>query len=474
MLHRKIETLIKKWTTNSNKALLIEGARQVGKTTTIRNVFKQNNIDYVEFNLIENTQFLSLLKNINTMTCQQFYERISAVTSHKLIPGKTIIFIDEVQECKDLITKVKFLVEDAKYKFIFSGSLLGIEIRNLKSAPVGFLESIKMYPMDLEEFCHAIKIPDKAFELLKANFKQKNPVETYLHETFMQAFKNYLIVGGMPNAVQAFVDTQDYKAAKKIHKQIIELYKKDFTKYEDQDKKLRLISAYKNIPSELNKQNKRFQISNIEKGLKFCRAQATLDWLNAAGVSIPVYNSTEPTFPLEINKKSNLLKLFASDIGLLNSMFDDTLTIKILNDDADINYGALYENFIAQELNTHGYSGYYYKSKKYGEIDFLIEDAQEIIPIEVKSGKAYAKHKALDHIMANEVYNIKQAVVFHNNNLSYSEVAVVEKSSRDYTFKDKYKILYLPIYMAMFFDKNNVDIPKANLRFVADAIKKLS
>ena len=407
------------------------------------------------------------------MSCEKFYERISVATKHKLNKGKTVIFLDEVQVCKELVTKVKFLVEEASYKYIFSGSLLGIELVSLKSAPVGYMQIEEMYPLDLMEFAKALDMPSKSFKMIKECFEKNTPVDKWLHETFMDVFKNYLIVGGMPKAVQTFVNTHNYNSVRKIQKQIISMYKKDFTQYEAMDKKFRLICTFNQVPIEINKQNKRFQISNIEKGLKYCRAQATFEWLNAAGVTIPIYNTTEPTYPLELNKKSNLLKLFLCDVGLLNAMYDEALIYKILRDDADVNFGAVYENFIAQELNAHGYAGFYYNSRQYGEVDFLIQESQKVIPIEVKSGKAYFKHKALDHIMSNAAYSIDAAIVFSNENVSSEDVAVVEKSSRDYKFKDMYSINYFPIYMVMFIDKNKIEVPTPKLDNINEAIKRL-
>lgn len=474
MLTRKIEKTIYNWLKTGKNSLLIEGARQVGKTTTIRKVLKENNIDYVEINLIKNNEIVSILQDVENMSCEKFYERISVATKHKLIKGKTVIFLDEVQVCKELSTKVKFLVEEGSYKYIFSGSLLGIELVSLKSAPVGYMQIEEMYPLDLMEFAMALDLPSKAFEMLKESFKKKTPVEKWLHETFMDVFKNYLILGGMPNVVQKFVNTHNYNDARKIQKQIIAMYKKDFTQYETTDKKLRLICAFNQVPIEINKQNKRFQISNIEKGLKYCRAEATFEWLNAAGATIPIYNTTQPTYPLELNKKSNLLKLFLCDVGLLNAMYDEALIYKILRDDADVNFGAVYENFIAQELHAHGYDGFYYNSRQYGEVDFIIQESQKVIPIEVKSGKSYFKHKALDHIMSNKAYNIENAIVFSNENVSFEEVTVVEKSSRDYRFKDLYSITYLPIYMVMLIDKSNIEVPEAKLDNIKDAINKIS
>lgn len=445
MLWRKCQSEIINWIKNDYKALMVTGARQIGKTYLIRNTLIDEKCDFVEFNLIEQPELIELFKGITKDNCKSFLERLTVATNHNLIKGKTIIFFDEIQECKDIVTKIKFLVEDASYKYVLSGSLLGVELTGLKSAPVGYLNTIKMFPMDFEEYLIALKIKRETISLIKESFDKATEVDDFIHKKLLEAFRSYLIVGGMPEAVQSYVTDGDFNKILKIHLNIIEQYKVDFTKYE-KEQKLKLIKTYEMIPAELADKNKRYIFSDLDANLKFNRYENSFNWLIDAGVALPVYNVTEPRLPIEINKKSNLFKLFLSDIGLLSSLYGKTTQIAILNSDNSLNCGAIYENVVAQELSTHGFKGYYFNSHKQGELDFVIEYNDYVCPIEVKSGKDYTKHSALDNVIANKNYNVKKAFVLSNSNVSQNE-----------------KITYLPIYMIMFFDNDSVELPKSKI-----------
>jgi len=445
MLWRKCQSELINWIKNDNKALMITGARQIGKTYLIRNTLIDEKCDFVEFNLIEQPELIELFKGITKDNCKSFLERLTIATNHNLIKGKTIIFFDEIQECKDIVTKIKFLVEDASYKYVLSGSLLGVELTGLKSAPVGYLNTIKMFPMDFEEYLIALKIKRETISLIKESFDKVIEVDDFIHKKLLEAFRSYLIVGGMPEAVQSYVTDGDFNKILKIHLNIIEQYKVDFTKYE-KEQKLKLIKTYEMIPAELADKNKRYIFSDLDANLKFNRYENSFNWLIDAGVALPVYNVTEPRLPIEINKKSNLFKLFLSDIGLLSSLYGKTTQIAILNSDNSLNCGAIYENVVAQELSTHGFKGYYFNSHKQGELDFVIEYNDYVCPIEVKSGKDYTKHSALDNVIANKNYNVKKAFVLSNSNVSQND-----------------KITYLPIYMIMFFNNDSVELPKSKI-----------
>lgn len=456
MLKRKINSIITEWITNGNNALLVDGARQVGKTTIIRNVLKEKNCDFVEFNLLHDKEFLNFLEKANSLSSKDFVSALSVQSSHKLIKNKTIIFIDEVQVCKEVLTKVKFLVEEGSFRYIFSGSILGITLNNLESAPVGYLDVIKMYPLDFEEFLWSQNVFKETITMLKDSFNEKKPIMDAVHNKIMDLYYKYLIVGGMPAAVQSYCNNNDYNEVHKIHKNIISLYKADIAKYQSNDKKLKLMATYDLVPAELNKQNKRYTLKNLNSNYKFDRYEATFEWLNTAELTIPVYNVLLPEIPLKLNEKSSLFKLFANDVGLLTSMYGVSAIRKIINRDADINYGAIYENFVAQELHAHEYKTYYYKNKKYGELDFVIENDSYILPIEVKSGKNFWTHRALNNVMSNKNYNIKEAYVFTNNNVSEESIATLHIESKDFDVLDEYTIVYLPIYMIMFIDTNTL------------------
>lgn len=431
MLERKIEKEIVQWIKNDNKALLIDGARQVGKTYIIRKALKDCDCEYVEFNLLNSSMLINVLKKSESV--DDLITNLSLFSNKPLNKGKTFLFFDEIQEFKELATKIKFWVDEGSFRYIFSGSLLGVELKNIKSAPVGYLRTITMYPLDFEEFLQLYNFNDELKSSLKKSFIDKIPVNESVHEKMMQIFNMYLNVGGMPSAVDKFKETKNLELVLKEHNDIISQYKKDFTKYETEDKKPYLTHIYDLIPAELNSSNKRFNCSNLKKGLKYSRSEANFIWLDSAGVAIPTYNVTEPVLPLLLNEKSSLFKLFLSDVGMLTSMYGKSTKMQILANDQDINNGALYENVVAQELKAHGFKLYYYNSKKYGELDFVIEYKGKVLPIEVKSGKSYQRHSALNNIIDVPNYAIDEAYVLSNYNVEV-----------------KGNITYYPIYMLMF------------------------
>ena len=441
MLIRKKEKEVTEWIKNGKKALLVSGARQVGKTFLIRECLRKEQIEFVEFNLIEQPEIVGLLASAETV--DDLILRLSLFTDKKLVKGKSIIFFDEIQEYKEIVTKIKFFVEEGSFRYILSGSLLGVELTNLKSAPVGSLHTIKMYPLDFEEFLQVFNVQPKLIDSLRKSFEKKVPVDEIANKKLLDIFNLYLLIGGMPSAVMRYVETSSLEEVYEEHIAIIEQYKQDFTKYEAQDKKFYLTQVYDLIPAELSEKNKRFNFADIKQGLKFERAQDNFIWLQKAGVAFPVFNVTEPKIPLLLSEKSSLFKLFLSDVGMLTTMYGRATKIKILNGDKDINNGALYENAVAQELYAHGYKPYYFNSKKQGELDFLIEYHGEILPIEVKSGKGYTVHSALNNVLSNEDYSIKQAFVFANCNVTINE-----------------KIVYYPIYFCMFLQERDLILPK--------------
>lgn len=426
---------------NNKRALLVTGARQVGKTFTIRKVGKACFEHFVEVNFVERPEALKLFEEAKGT--QDLLLRLSAFTNHKLVPGKTLIFFDEVQECKEMVTAVKFLVEEGSYKYVMSGSLLGVELNDLRSVPVGYLDEMEMYPLDLEEFANALGISDDVIAHLRACFEQRKPVDAFIHGRMLDLVRHYLLIGGMPAVVQKYLDTNNLKSVLEQQRGIIRTYKRDITKY-DAGHKLQIEEIYDLIPAELNAKNKRFTLKELGEKARFARYEGGLLWLNDAGVAIPTYNVEEPKVPLLLNKQRNLFKLFLNDVGLLAAMYGDNIQLRLLSGDNYINYGAVYENFVAQELNAHGFANghglYYFNSKKQGELDFVIEYNGAVLPIEVKSGKNYERHRALSNVVKNEQYTVNQAFVFCQDNVSVREKAV-----------------YLPIYMLMFLDQPKLD-----------------
>lgn len=431
MLKRKIEKDIEKWIENSEKAILIYGVRQAGKTFIIRECLKRNECEYIEFNLINQPELVEVLKSSTSI--DDLILKLSLYSDKKIIPGKTIFFFDEIQRYKEIVTKIKFLVEDKRYRYILSGSLLGVEIVNLKSAPVGYLQTLNMYPMDFEEFLQIFNVDENIINNLRNCFLTKTKVDEIIHNKIMEMFNLYLIIGGMPAAVERYRNTENIDDVMEEHRAIIEQYKLDFTQYEEENRKLIITHIYELIPAELNEKNKRFMIADINKNLRYDRISDSFIWLWKSGVALGVFNTTEPTIPLMLNEKSALFKLFISDVGLLTTIYGKSCKLKIVNKESDINKGAVFENVVAQELHAHGYPLYYYNSKKFGEIDFIVEQNGKSLPIEVKSGKAYNKHSALNNLMNAKEYGIEEAFIFTNDNV-----------------KIEGKLNYLPIYMVMF------------------------
>lgn len=424
---------IDQWIAEGKNALMVTGARQTGKTFLIRERLEASGRDYVELNLLERPDAVRAINSAKGAS--DLLLRLSAILDKPLIPGNTIFFFDEVQEAKELVTQIKFLVDEGSYRYILSGSLLGVTLKDLRSAPVGYLTLMDMYPLSFREFLEAIGIQKGVLEHLRESFRNRTPVDDFVHDKILDAFYLYQIVGGMPAAVQEYLDTNDLNRVADIQRNIIRLYKQDFTKYEHADK-LSLIEVYDSMAAELNSKSKRFRLNSLGTDMSYERAENSFLWLKDAGVALPVYNVTEPTAPLMLNAKRNLFKLFFSDVGLLTSFYPNSVRADILNRASSVNNGALFENCVAQELTAHGIHCYYYNSKKLGEVDFLIEWQGRVLPIEVKSGKDYKRHVALENLFSVENYSIEGAYV-----LSGGNVETVGKR------------IYLPVYMVMFLEE---------------------
>ncbi len=449
MLKRDIEIKINDWIKNDDRALLVYGVRQCGKTYIIRECLKNSSFNFVEFNLISDIEVLNILKETSNM--DELFLKLSLYTDKKMIPYSTIIFFDEIQEYKEILTKVKFFSEYKKYKIILSGSLLKVELNNIASAPVGYLNSIKMYPLSFREFLQLFNVSDEIFDLLKESFINHKEVDDSIHKRMMSLFNLYLIIGGMPDAVSKYQENQDIDDIMSIHLEIVKQYKIDFTKYESADKKLIISNIYDLIPSELNDSNKRFNIADINKNLRYERVSDSFVWLYKAGVCLPVFNVTEPIIPLRINEKHSLMKVFMSDVGMLTTIYGKGCKLKLLSNDKDINKGAIYENIVAQELSNKDIDLYYYNSKRLGEIDFLFEDNNGIVLIEVKSGKNYTRHSAINNMLKEYGGSISKAIVFSIDNV-----------------REEGRVVYLPLYMLMFLEKDidlNIDVSIDKYKF---------
>ena len=437
MLKRKIDKQLADFYENSKKALLLTGARQTGKSFSIRAFGKSNFAHFIEINFVDQPSARKIFENYGGV--KDILMRLSAFTSEPLVKGKTLIFFDEIQECPEALTAIKFLVDEGSYRYIMSGSLLGIEMKDLRSAPVGYIDIRRMFPLDIEEFFQAVGVSDDVFSHLKASFQNSTPVDEVIHNKMLTLFRLYLIVGGMPAAVQKYVDTNNIQLVLEEQRAILDLYRLDIAKY-DYNNKLYIREIFNLIASELNAKNKRFILKSLNENIKFSRYENSFLWLKDAGVALPTYCIEEPKVPLTLSRSRNLFKLFQSDVGLLAATYADGIQLRIINNDPDINFGAVYENAVAQELAAHNFDLYYFNSKKQGEVDFVIECGGSVLPIEVKSGKDYHRHNALNNILSDDNYQIDEAIVLSSYNVSQSG-----------------RLKYLPIYMLMFIQKKDIE-----------------
>ncbi len=430
MLNRKIYSYLRDFYKTEKKTLLVSGARQVGKTFAIRKVGKECFAHVVEVNFLNNPKYRDAFKT--PMDAKEILLRLSALTEQTLVPGKTLVFFDEVQECPEMLTAIKFLVDEGSYRYVMSGSLLGIEMKDIRSVPVGYLTEKEMFPLDFEEFAEAVGMSTSVMAHVRECYEQRRVVDEVVHNKLNDLVRLYLIVGGMPEAVQKYIETNNLQTVREAQREIMHLYGRDIAKY-DPKNKLYIKDIFDLIPSELNAKNKRFILKALNEKAKFERYKNSFLWLADAGVALPTYNVEEPRLPLKLGGQRNLFKLFMNDVGLLASQYAANIAMELLTGKAEINYGAIYENFAAQELHAHGYNLYYFNNKKQGELDFVVEDRGKVLPIEIKSGKDYKRHNALSNVMGNEEYDIARAIVYSNGN-----VEVVGG------------ILYCPIYMLMY------------------------
>ena len=439
MLSRKLDNIIERHYANNKSALLLKGARQVGKTSAIRKYATEQKMNLIEINFYEDDSACNIFKG--SQNAKDVLLRISAHTKKKTSLPNTMIFFDEVQKCPEVITWIKFLVDEGSCKYALSGSLLGVELKGVESVPVGYMSVKEVFPLDIEEFSRCLGLSDEVLTSVAEAFEKRTPVDDIVHASLIKMVYLYLVVGGMPAAVQAYVDTNDLNVVEEKQKEILDLYKWDISQY-DPDKKLEINEIFNLIPSELDAKNKRFILKNLNEHARFSRYENSFLWLKNAGVAIPTLNIQEPTFSFKLNELRNLFKLFQNDVGLLTSQYASGIQLQLLQGEVKQNYGAIYENLVAQELYCHGFGGddhelHYFNSKKQGELDFVIAQNGKVIPIEVKSGKDYERHNALSNVLANDDYNIDFAYVLTNDNLHVEG-----------------KRIYMPIYMLMFIKKS--------------------
>lgn len=436
-MYRKISHYIEDYLTNNeDKILCIDGARQVGKTYIIRELSKKHFENYIEINMANDKVGDQLFSDVRTV--ESFYIELSVVAGDKLKEREnTIVFIDEIQIYPELLTLLKKLREDNKYKYICSGSKLGIALAKTTLTPMGSIIEKKMYPMDFEEFLLANSIGELVIEHLRKSFVEGASLDEALHNKILYLFKTYLYVGGMPDAVKTFVETKNVVKIKDVQKEIIDFYIEDVTKY-DKDNKLVIKRLYEMIPSNIENKVRRIQYKQIENlnDVRFSKYVNEFEYLISSGIALDTKAVSEPKFPLIQSSSKNLIKLYMNDVGLLSYILYKNNINAILNDKTFINLGAVYETVVAQELKAHEHELYYYDRKKVGEVDYLIDDYESlsVLPIEIKSGKDYKNFRALPKILINPNYNMAKGYIFSNER----EIKKVDK------------IIYYPIYFIMF------------------------
>lgn len=441
MLKRKIEkTIINYLNSNSNKIMIIDGAKQIGKSFIIRyvatEILKSKFTNYIEINFVEDSLSDRLFSNINNK--EDFYLQLSMIAGDKMKEKvNTLIFIDEIQEYPQFLTMLKFLKQDDKFTYICSGSLLGVTLAKTPSIPIGSIDVVHMYPLDFEEFLYANGFNEVAIDSIHAKFIKKETLESTIHNKLLDLLKKYLLTGGLPDAINSFINDRNIFNIRKIQSDIYDYYGDNASKY-DKDHKLKIKRIYDLIPSNLENKKNRVVVKNIEniKGKRFSNYQDEFDYLINSGIALEVKAISTPVFPLIESSRKNLLKLCLNDVGLLSNILYKTNIKAILNDEKSINLGTVYESVVASKLKAHGHNLFYYDNKANGEVDFLIDDYDTLsfLPLELKSGKNYTIHSAINNFLSNKSYNVKQGIVLSN------EQKIFEKNN----------ILYLPIYFVMF------------------------
>ena len=444
MLYRKMEALIEAHlTSDSQKILLIDGARQVGKTYLIRYVGQKLFENFIEIHWGEDSLGDQLFAE--TRTVEDLYLQISMLAGERMKQKEnTLIFLDEIQAYPHLLTLLKFLSQDGKFTFIASGSLLGVTLSQTTSIPMGSIRKVRMFPLDFEEFLYANGMSRMAVSAMRKKFEKREALDEATHNKMMDFFRKYLLVGGLPDAVNSYLSDHNIQLVREIQREIHDYYAADASKY-DEEKKLKIRRIYDLIPSNMENKKKRVVAKRIEgkKGKRFGDYQDEFDYLVSAGIALNVRAISTPVFPLLESSGKNLLKLYLNDVGILTGLLYGNNIRAVLSDQTSVNLGSVYESVVASELIAHGYQLFYYDNRTKGEVDYLIDDYESLsaVPIEVKSGKDYTVHSALNTFVQNEDYHIKKAFVVSNE--------------RKVTTQGK--VTYLPIYDIMFFQNAPAD-----------------
>lgn len=438
-LKRDFDQDILRWREYGKHALLVDGAPYVGKTHSIRKYIKEYCELVAEIDFAESKQYVDAFARIKDS--EDFLRRLSFAAGKKLVPHKSLVFLDSIERVYqrrnelmnadpsfrsyDIISAMKPMVNDGRYRFILSGSFLDIVAKNIVLYPVGSLFSMKMYPLTFFEYLRIRGSGEDIIDMMRGCFNEKKEIDPFIHSFLLTRFREYMMVGGMPEAVDCLLSTQNFELVRLKHKEIMRAGEKGISSYiEGEDKKDRLRKIYKAIPSELDKKNKRFIASHAIEKNYLNRHSLTEDYLRLGQTKLILHalNIEEPAFPLIHGVDDRAAKLFMNDVGLLtSSLWKSGAREKLLDGEKIINHGALYENAVAQELNAHGFDFtlYYHHSKKDGGIDFLISGNGEMLPIQVKAGKPdeenYCNRAFLNKFISQ--YGVGEAYVFGEGNV---------------------------------------------------------
>lgn len=446
MLYRKIGSYIEShFQTNPDKILIVEGARQIGKSYIIREVGKRLFPNFVEVNFVKDDEGEQTFKNIKTTDA--FYLNLSMIAGKRLDKYEnTLIFLDEIQQYPQYLTMLKFFRQDKRYHFIASGSLLGVTLRSTTSIPVGSIVRKEMHQLDFEEFLIANDFGEEAIAVMRKKFFSRESLDEAMHQRVTDLFKRYLLVGGMPDAVNVYLATHNIVKVREIQESIRSMYGEDASKYErDCGRSLLIRRIFDMIPSQMENKKKRIVAKDIrdKEGDRFSRYTEEFEYLISSGITLDVHAISNPKYPLAESVQKNLLKLYLNDVGMLTSQLFHNNLRPILHDEKSINLGSVYENVVAQELKAHGHHLFYYDNRKNGEVDFLVDDYSSltVLPIEVKSGKDYTVHSALNKLLAVSDYHVLSGLVMSNER----------------RVRQEGKIIYMPIYYVMFIDATGAD-----------------
>ena len=448
MLYRKITSYIEDYLkSDTNKILILEGARQIGKSFSVREVGARLFPNFIEINFVEDDEGEQLFKNIHKK--EDFYLTLSMIAGDKLDKcDNTLVFLDEIQHYPQYLTMLKFLREDGRYRYIASGSLLGIALQDTTSIPVGSIIRKEMFQLDFEEFLIANGFGTDAIAMLRHAYEKHQSLSDERHNHILDLFRRYLLVGGLPDAVNTYLTTHNIVRVREVQEGIRSLYADDASKYEkEHSKKLLVRRIYEMIPSQMENKKKRIVAQEIrgKEGDRFSQYQEEFEYLVFSGIALSVHAISNPRFPLSESLQKNLLKLYLNDVGLLTGLLYHNNIRPILDDVRSINLGSVYESVVAQELRAHGHKLFYYDNRKQGEVDYLIDDyvAMSAHPVEVKSGKDYTVHSALNNLLKNPDYNLQSGTVISNEREVYQDG----------------KVTYMPVYFVMFME---ADTPQAD------------